>query len=308
VVNDTRVIPARVRFTLDGHDAEILLLHEVGADTWAALTRPSRLIRQALRFDLPGGLAATVVAERPDGERTLRFDPPGRLREVLDDIGELPLPPYIHEPLADPSRYQTVYAAPAGWSVAAALRLGAIPEEWAPPALESAAAPTAGLHFDAAMLDRLRAAGVEIAPLTLRVGLDTFRPVRVEDLDDHRMHSEAYAVPAATRALVAACRRRGGRVVAVGTTVCRTLEAAAATGRDAGSTDIFIRPGFEFRATDLLLTNFHLPKSTLLVMVAAFSGRERILAAYREAVARGYRFFSFGDCMLLEPAPGGGSG
>jgi S-adenosylmethionine:tRNA ribosyltransferase-isomerase len=287
VLNDTRVIPARIRFDHRGRDAEVLLLEQRGdPDTWDALVRPGKRALPGTRLQVRNGLWADVLRQEPGGQRRLRFAPPGRLEQLLPDIGEMPLPPYIHERLEEPERYQTVFAREAG----------------------SAAAPTAGLHFTEAMLERLSAAGIEHAEVTLQVGLDTFQPVRVDDLDEHRMHSEAYRVPRAARTAIDAARARGGRVVAVGTTVARTLEAAAARraegepGADAGRTDIFIRPGHRFREVDLLLTNFHLPKSTLLVMVSAFSGRERVLDAYREAVGRGYRFFSFGDAMLLEPA------
>jgi S-adenosylmethionine:tRNA ribosyltransferase-isomerase len=310
VVNDTRVIPARIRLRLGGREAEILLLRPAtgsgpgpmeaagGADTWEALVRPGRRFPPGATLALPSDLRVEVEAATEEGRR-LRFQPPGRLAEVLAEIGEMPLPPYIHEALDDPERYQTIFsAAPGASGGASRAGGGGKPEGGAHEG--SAAAPTAGLHFEPEMLNRLGDAGVEVAAVTLRIGLDTFRPLRVDDLDRHRMHSEAYAIPAPTRAALTACADRGGRVVAVGTTVCRTLEAAAATGRDAGETGLFIRPGFAFRAVDLLLTNFHLPRSTLLVMVSAFSGRDRILAAYAEAVARRYRFFSFGDAMLLE--------
>lgn len=288
VVNDTRVIPARIRFRHQDREAEILLLEQAGnADTWDALVRPGKRALPGTRLQLRFGLWADVLRQEPGGERRLRFSPPGRLQHLLPEIGEMPLPPYIHETLEDPERYQTVFARDPG----------------------SAAAPTAGLHFTEAILARLAEQGVDRTEVTLSVGLDTFQPVRVEDLDEHRMHSEAYRVPAAARAAIEASRARGGRVVAVGTTVARTLEAAAARraagepNPDQGRTDIFIRPGHRFREVDALLTNFHLPRSTLLVMVSAFSGRERILDAYREAVEQGYRFFSFGDAMLLEPLP-----
>jgi S-adenosylmethionine:tRNA ribosyltransferase-isomerase len=287
VVNDTRVLPARIRFEHHGRDAEILLLERAaGPDVWEALVRPAKRALPGMRLQLRYGLWADVLQASPGGIRRLRFAPPGRLDQLLPQVGEMPLPPYIKERLLEPERYQTVFAREPG----------------------SAAAPTAGLHFTDALLARIAEQGVRRTAVTLQVGLDTFQPVRVEDLDEHQMHSEAYQVPAAARAEIAAARARGGRVVAVGTTVARTLEAAAArraagdSRADEGRTDLFIRPGHGWREVDLLLTNFHLPKSTLLVMVSAFSGRERILAAYREAVAEGYRFFSFGDAMLLEPA------
>ncbi len=286
VVNETRVLPARLRFRIRDREAEILLLNPTAGeeDTWECLVRPGRAAYVGARLQLRFALWADVVDAAPGGTRVLRFSPPGRLKATLDVVGEAPLPPYIKERLDDPERYQTVYARVPG----------------------SAAAPTAGLHFTHELLDRLAAAGVERAALTLRIGLDTFQPVRTEDLDAHAMHSEQYRIPRPTRAAIEACRQRGGRVVAVGTTAARALEAAAdrrssgEAGTDAGATDIFIRPGFRFREVDLLLTNFHLPKSTLLMLVSAFAGRERVLAAYREAIAEGYRFYSFGDAMLLE--------
>jgi S-adenosylmethionine:tRNA ribosyltransferase-isomerase len=287
VLNDTRVIPARIRFEHRGRDAEILLLARAGDhDTWDALVRPAKRAMPGVRFQLHFGLWADVVSAHPGGERRLRFAPTGRLAQLLPQIGEMPLPPYIHERLDEPERYQTVYARDPG----------------------SAAAPTAGLHFTQAMLDTLTEQGIGHTSVTLEVGLDTFQPVRVDNLDEHRMHSEAYRIPPEARAAIDGARAGGGRIVAVGTTVARTLEAAAARHAageptpDSGRTDIFIRPGHAFQAVDVLLTNFHLPKSTLLMMVSAFSGRERILAAYSEAVAQRYRFFSFGDAMLLERA------
>ena len=288
VVNETRVLPARLRFKIRDRDAEILLLNPSGRgdDTWECLVRPGKSAYPGARLQLRFALWADVVGQSPGGLRILRFSPPGRIKGLLPKIGETPLPPYIHEPLEDPERYQTVYARVPG----------------------SAAAPTAGLHFTEESLERLRSAGIERAALTLRIGLDTFQPLREDDLDEHRMHSEAYRIPRPTRAAIEATRERGGRVIAVGTTAARALEAAAlkraegSPSPDAGDTDIFIRPGFRFREVDLLLTNFHLPKSTLLVMVSAFAGRDRVLSAYREAISMGYRFYSFGDAMLLEPA------
>jgi S-adenosylmethionine:tRNA ribosyltransferase-isomerase len=285
VLNDTRVLPARIRLEHRGGDAEILLLHPAGrrqaaaGDTWECLVRPARKARLGTRLQVRFGLWADVVAEGELGQRRLRFAPPGRLTQLLPKVGEMPLPPYIHEALEDPERYQTVYARVAG----------------------SAAAPTAGLHFTPAVLALLTANGVEQARVTLRIGLDTFQPLRTENLAEHQMHSERYTIPEATAAAIAACRAAGGRVLAVGTTTARALEASGGHATEA-STDIFIRPGFRFHVVDLLLTNFHLPRSTLLVMVSAFAGRERILAAYGEAVREGHRFYSFGDAMLLERA------
>jgi S-adenosylmethionine:tRNA ribosyltransferase-isomerase len=288
VLNETRVLPARIRFRLKGRDAEILLLNPTAKDedVWECLVRPGRAAYPGARLQLRFSLWADVVEQSPGGVRVLRFSPSGRLKALLPEIGEAPLPPYIKERLDDPERYQTVYARVPG----------------------SAAAPTAGLHFTGAIMDRLQAAGIGRAALTLRIGLDTFQPLRTEKLIEHQMHSEAYRIPRSTRAAIDACRERGGRVVAVGTTTARALEAAALkrsegdSRPDAGATDIFIRPGFKFGEVDVLLTNFHLPRSTLLVLVSAFAGRERVLAAYRDAIELGYRFYSFGDAMLLERA------
>jgi S-adenosylmethionine:tRNA ribosyltransferase-isomerase len=290
VVNETRVLPARIRFNIGDREAEVLLLHPTGKDqdTWECLVRPGRAAYPGARLQLRFSLWADVLQQSPGGSRVLRFSPPGRLASLLAEIGEAPLPPYIKEPLGNPERYQTVYARVPG----------------------SVAAPTAGLHFTDSVLGDLDARGIARAALTLRIGLDTFQPLRAERLDDHRMHSEAYRIPRPTRAALEACRERGGRVVAAGTTTARALEAAAlkrASGDaspDAGDTAIFIRPGFRFREVDLLLTNFHLPRSTLLVMVSAFAGRERVLSAYQHAIDTGYRFYSFGDAMLLAPALG----
>jgi S-adenosylmethionine:tRNA ribosyltransferase-isomerase len=289
VVNDTRVLPARLRFQWNEKEAEVLLLRQERADVWEALVRPGKRVRPGTRLQLRPGLWADVVSRQPGGLFSLRFSPAGRLSALLPEIGEAPLPPYIKERLQDPERYQTVFARNPG----------------------SAAAPTAGLHFTDDMLARLTTAHVEVASLTLDIGLDTFQPLRVDNLEDHRMHSEFYAIPATTRAAIDAAREREGRVVAVGTTSARALEAAAmrrdsgeGEAADHGATDIFIRPGHTWREVDMLLTNFHLPRSTLLVLVSAFAGRERVLEAYAEAIDRRYRFYSFGDAMLLEPAPG----
>ncbi|MEA2645419.1 MAG: S-adenosylmethionine:tRNA ribosyltransferase-isomerase [Chloroflexota bacterium] len=292
VVNDTRVLPARIRFTWGERDAELLLLNPTtDPDTWECLLRPGKRARPGTRLQLRFGLWADVLGREPGGVCTLRFAPAGRLAAMLPEIGEVPLPPYIKAHLEDAERYQTIFAREPG----------------------SAAAPTAGLHFTDEVVAALAAADITVAALTLRVGLDTFQPLRAEALDAHVMHSEAYAIPATTRASIDAARAAGGRVVAVGTTAARALEAAAArraagepaAAADAGATDIFIRPGHPWREVDLLLTNFHLPKSSLLVMVSAFAGRERVLDAYRQAIAEGYRFYSFGDAMLLEPAAPG---
>jgi len=280
VLNDTRVIPARIRVDFAGSSGEILLLEpNQKAEVWECLVRPGRRFPKGALITLGRGVAAAVVQELPGGRRLLEFQPAGRLAAVLPTLGATPLPPYIHEHLDDPERYQTVYARVPG----------------------SAAAPTAGLHFTPEMFDRLTDEGVVITHLTLRIGLDTFQPLREEKLDEHRMHSEWYSVPAATMAHIDRCRARGGRVVAVGTTTARALETAALPQASLeGRTDLFIRPGHQFRVVDMLLTNFHLPKSSLLVMVSAFAGRERVLTAYQEAIKQRYRFYSFGDAMLLE--------
>ena len=284
VFNDSRVIPARLfgRRAETGGRVEVFLLHPLGGDRWEVLVRPGRraLPGTVLVFG-QNELSATVEEKTPFGGRVVRFSYTGDWRALLDRLGQTPLPPYIHKPLADPGRYQTVYARVDG----------------------SVAAPTAGLHFTPALLAALKERGIHSAYLTLHVGLGTFRPVSVARVEEHRMHAEFYTLPPATVEAIAAARARGGRVVAVGTTVVRTLEAAAdAEGNltpGSGWTDLFIYPGFRFRVVEAMITNFHLPRSTLLMLVAAFAGREFILRAYREALATGYRFFSFGDAMLI---------
>lgn len=286
VLNDTRVIPSRLfgRREPGGGGIEVLLVEPAqGGDPacWLALTKPGRKSRPGVRIAF-GGLEAEVVATRDDGSRVLQFseDP----RPHLERLGHMPLPPYIARPdsAADRERYQTVYARQDG----------------------AVAAPTAGLHFTPEILAALQAKGVETATLTLHVGLGTFKPMKVEVVEEHRMDAERYEVPAAAAAAIARARERGGRVVAVGTTATRTLETVAAGGGliapGSGRTAIFITPGFPFQVVDVLLTNFHLPRSTLLLLVSAFAGRERILAAYQEAIAAGYLFYSYGDAMLLE--------
>lgn len=284
VLNDTRVIPARLigRREGSGGRVELLLLRRLERDRWETLARPGRKARpgQWLEFG-DGRLRARILDVTPVGGRAVEFAYAGVFETVLDDLGRMPLPPYIHADLADPERYQTVYARHSG----------------------SAAAPTAGLHFTPELLQRIAAAGVHVVYLTLHVGLGTFRPVEVEDIADHTMHAEYFHVPAAAANRLNAVRAAGGRVIPVGTTALRTLETVAAPdGRiqpGEGWTDIFIYPGCRFRATDALVTNFHLPRSTLLMLVSALAGRERILAAYAAALAAGYRFFSFGDAMFI---------
>jgi S-adenosylmethionine:tRNA ribosyltransferase-isomerase len=292
VVNDTRVIRARLhgRREPSGGQVEVFLLRRLRHGTgeeWECLVRPGRRLRRgaAFSFGPRGELEGLILAETDDGKREVAFtSPDGDAAGWLARLGEVPLPPYITTPLADGERYQTVYARQEG----------------------SVAAPTAGLHFTPELLERLSAQGVGRATVTLHVGLGTFRPVQAETVEEHVMHSEYWELSAEAAAAVNAARRAGQRVVAVGTTACRTLESAArelsATGELApgsGWTDLFIYPGYRFRAVDALLTNFHLPRSTLLMLVSAFAGRNLIRRAYEEAVRERYRFFSFGDAMLI---------
>lgn len=285
VVNDTRVIPARLRARRPtGGRVEILLIERAARAEWWCLLRPGRRMARGARLSVDGGPAARIE-ERADGRFRLRFDQP--IGPLLETIGDVPLPPYIDRPAAprDRERYQTVYAT----------RQGAV------------AAPTAGLHFTPAILEALDRRGIGLARITLHVGPGTFRPVKSEDPANHIMDSERFHVPADTAEAIAAARSRGGKVVAVGTTVVRTLETVA-SGRGliearAGRTELFIRPGYEFRVTDRLITNFHLPRSTLLMLVCAFAGRNRTLDAYRQALASGFRFTSYGDAMLVSRVP-----
>ncbi len=284
VVNETRVIPARLLGEKeDTHvPAEVLLLRRIDKDQWETLVRPGRRLRQGAVVSFGGGLLRAEIGETTDaGGRVVKFLYDGVFEELLDRLGEMPLPPYIHEKLDDPSQYQTVYARQEG----------------------SAAAPTAGLHFTQDVLRRVREKGVEIVPVLLHVGLGTFRPVKVEDVSRHVMHSEYYQVTPEAADKINAARAAGGRIVCIGTTSVRTLETVAdANGvvhPGMGMTNIFITPGVKLKATDVLLTNFHLPESTLLMLISAMMGREEALDAYREAVEKEYRFFSFGDCMLI---------
>ncbi|MEM9554405.1 MAG: tRNA preQ1(34) S-adenosylmethionine ribosyltransferase-isomerase QueA [Acidobacteriota bacterium] len=287
VVNDTRVVPARLFGRRPGGGrAELLLLEKTAPREWQALARPAKRLRPGVRVTIDDAPATAEILGR-DGEMTrLRFDV--EIEPHLDTAGHVPLPPYIQraDDAADRTTYQTVFARHDG----------------------AVAAPTAGLHFDDVLLERLAAAGVERASVTLHVGPGTFRPVTADEVAEHRMDAERYDVPAATAAAIEATRRRGGRIVAVGTTVVRTLEAAARAARGtsgegvaagAGRTELFLKPGDDFLVVDLLLTNFHLPRSTLLMLVSALAGRERVLTAYGEAVERGYRFYSYGDAMLV---------
>ena len=282
IFNDTRVIPARlIGRKSTGARAEIFLLRRLDAVTWETLVKPGRKIAEGAEIFFGSELRCTVVGRTDFGGRIVKFSFDGVFEEILDRLGETPLPPYIHERLADSERYQTVYNRERG----------------------SAAAPTAGLHFTAEQMRDLKNFGVKLGFVTLHVGLGTFRPVQVETIEQHQMHEEFYSIPPATADLIRETKLRGGRVIAVGTTSVRTLEAAAldktSVAVGANSTKIFIYPGREFRIVDAMITNFHLPKSTLLMLVSAFAGRDFILQAYREAVAQRYRFFSFGDAMFI---------
>ena len=284
VVNDTRVLPARVfaRRLPGGGKVELLLVEKLEPRTWEALVRPARRARPGVELELEGGLGAEVIGDGDGGRRRLRFA--SEIEPHLERFGHVPLPPYIRrgDEAADRDRYQTVFARHDG----------------------SIAAPTAGLHFTPELLALLEARGVDRAAVTLHVGYGTFKPIAAEKVEDHLMDAERYQVSGAAAEAIRRTREQEGRVVAVGTTVVRTLESAAredGTVRPGGgSTELFITPGFRFRVVDALLTNFHLPRSTLLMLVSAFAGRERVLAAYEEAVGRGYRFYSYGDAMLLE--------
>jgi S-adenosylmethionine:tRNA ribosyltransferase-isomerase len=284
VLNDTRVLPARLSGRkASGGTCELLLERILDDRLILAQARASKGLRPDTTIALPAGAVARVLARRGD---LYELELDRSALPYFEAHGSVPLPPYVARSAEDfdRERYQTVYADEAG----------------------AVAAPTAGLHFDRAALASIEASGVAVERLTLHVGAGTFQPIRTDEVESHRMHSERYRVPATTVAAVDATRRRGGRVIAVGTTVVRALESASADGslgaRD-GETDIFIRPGYRFRIVDALLTNFHLPESTLLVLVAAFAGRERVLAAYHHAIAGGYRFFSYGDCMFVTPDP-----
>lgn len=284
VINHTRVIPARLLGVKQetGVAVELLLLRRVDANTWESMVKPGRRLHAGTEVVFGDGLLRAVIGETlPGGTRQVSFRYEGLFENILEKLGEMPLPPYIHERLTDPGRYQTVYAKFDG----------------------SAAAPTAGLHFTPEVMERIRAKGVDIVPVLLHVGLGTFRPVKEEDADKHEMHSEYYEVSEEAAARINRARERGGRIVCIGTTSVRTLETLAdeqgIVHAGSGMTSIFIKPGVQLRATDVLLTNFHLPQSTLLMLVSAFMGRENALDAYRQAVSEKYRFFSFGDCMLI---------
>ena len=284
VVNDTRVIPARLlgERIPGGGACEIFLLKQLSPKRWETLVRPGKKLKPGAQVSFGGGKMIATIAETTDaGGRIVDFECDGPFEAALDALGEMPLPPYIHEKLTDRERYQTVYARAEG----------------------SAAAPTAGLHFTPALMDKIRAKGVEIVPVLLHVGLGTFRPVKVEDISDHEMHSEYFEVTEEAAAKVNAAKARGSRVIAVGTTSVRTLESAAENGKlvaKKGNTNIFIYPGYRWQLVDSLITNFHLPGSTLIMLVSALYDREKVLAAYSTAVEEGYRFYSFGDAMLIK--------
>ena len=284
ILNDSRVLPARLlgQRLPGGGACEVLLLIDRGEKTWECLVRPGRHMREGTKLSFGNGeLTAEVTKVLPDGNRLVRFDYNGIFLEVLERLGKMPLPPYIKEELQDQERYQTVYSKVNG----------------------SAAAPTAGLHFTPELLERIAAKGVGVGYVTLHVGLGTFRPVKEDEIEQHDMHSEYCTIPQETADLINRTKANGGRVICVGTTSCRTIESWA--GEDGtmtaagGWTNIYIYPGYRFKVMDALVTNFHLPESTLIMLVSALAGREHVLAAYEEAVRERYRFFSFGDAMFI---------
>ena len=283
VLNDSRVLPARLIGKRAGGGAcEVLLLIDRGDKVWECLVRPGKKLRIGAKVTFGDGeMAAEVVGEGADGNRLVRFDYEGIFLETLERLGRMPLPPYINAELEDGERYQTVYSKVVG----------------------SAAAPTAGLHFTQPLLEQIRAMGVKVCYVTLHVGLGTFRPVKAENLDEHEMHAEYCVIPQETADVVNETKRQGGRVICVGTTSCRTIESWAAEDgtltASAGWTKIFIYPGYRFKVLDGLITNFHLPESTLIMLVSALAGREHVLSAYEQAVGERYRFFSFGDAMFI---------
>lgn len=284
VLNNSRVLPARLIGTRPGGGAvELVLLRDLGEGRWECLSRPGRKTKPGTELSFGSGeLKATVEAVAEGGNRIVKFDYQGIFLEVLERLGKMPLPPYIKEELQDPERYQTVYSRELG----------------------SAAAPTAGLHFTNELLEKIQAMGVKVCYVTLHVGLGTFRPVKEDEIENHEMHSEFCIIPEDTARTVTETKQKGGRIVAVGTTSCRTLESFAKDDGTleacSGWTDIFIYPGYSFKCIDALVTNFHLPESTLIMLVSALAGREHILNAYRTAVEEKYRFFSFGDAMFIK--------
>ena len=283
VLNDSRVLPARlIGHRPTGGACEVLLLVDKGGDLWECLVRPGRKLKPGAQVIFGDGqLTATVEEELNDGKRTVRFHYQGIFLEILEQLGRMPLPPYIKAELQDQERYQTVYSKVVG----------------------SAAAPTAGLHFTPELLEQVREMGVKVCYVTLHVGLGTFRPVKAEEITDHEMHSEFCQISQETADIINETKRNGGRVICVGTTSCRTVESFAAEdgtmSERSGWTSIFIYPGYKFKVLDALITNFHLPQSTLIMLVSALAGREHVLAAYEEAVREKYRFFSFGDAMFI---------
>ena len=284
VINDTKVIPARLMGVKEDTGAviELLLLKDLGSDTWECLSRPQKRLHIGTVIKFSDELSASVVELLDDGVTRVKLIYEGILLEILDRLGEMPLPPYIHEKLSEKDRYNTVYARNIG----------------------SAAAPTAGLHFTNELLEQLKEKGVIIANVTLHVGLGTFRPVEVDDINNHRMHSEYYNMSKETADVLNRAKELGNKIIAVGTTSTRTLESVinkyGKFVECSGNTDIFIYPGYEFKAIDSLITNFHLPKSTLVMLVSALAGRDNILNAYKNAVLEKYRFFSFGDAMFIK--------
>ncbi len=283
ILNNTRVLPARIYGIKEetGARVEFLLLKNLGDNTWEALAGPARRAKSGTVFKFSDRLSCEVLRSTPEGNRIIKFICDGEFYALLDEVGQMPLPHYITEELKNKERYQTVYSKELG----------------------SAAAPTAGLHFTDSMLNELKEKGINIGYVTLHVGLGTFRPVKADDITDHKMHSEHYIIPADTAELINKTKAEGGRVICVGTTSCRTLESAMTFFGEikecSGDTDIFIYPGYKFKCMDALVTNFHLPESTLIMLVSAFAGYENTMNAYKTAVAERYRFFSFGDCCLI---------
>ncbi len=283
VLNNTRVLPARLYGTRNNTGAvvEFVLLKQRGVHLWECLAGPGKKAKEGYEFTFSEDLKAVVREVLPDGNRILEFFPNGEFFSVLDKVGQMPLPPYIKEKLEDKERYQTVYSKELG----------------------SAAAPTAGLHFTNDMLEELKSSGIKIAYVTLHVGLGTFRPVKVDDITEHKMHSEHYVISKETANIINEAKQNGGRIICVGTTSCRTIESAmqkfGKIKECSDDTSIFIYPGYNFKMMDGLITNFHLPESTLIMLVSAFAGYENTMNAYKQAVEEKYRFFSFGDCCLI---------
>ncbi len=283
VINETRVLPARLIGEREdtGSFIEFLLLKRIDTDTWEILARPGKKAKPGIKFKFGNELFAEVIEVKDDGNRIIKFKYNGIFEEILDRLGSMPLPPYITETLQDKEMYQTVYSKEVG----------------------SAAAPTAGLHFTPELLDKIKKMGVEIAPILLHVGLGTFRPVQVDDVTSHKMHSEYFSVSSESAQKINNCKKNKGRIISVGTTSCRTLESV--TDKNgiihsiSGDTDIFIYPGYDFKAVDCLITNFHLPESTLLMLVSALCSKDEIMEIYNTAKENGYKFFSFGDAMII---------